>query len=346
MINTYYYLTIESVLLSTQGTAFATVSWRKDNEPVSANRFVGTFQVDKFGYFIEPVIINVGTPGLYVVSISTCGCTKEKKIYATQEDKVKPEQPGIISGQDFICPDEPQAYSIDPVTDATHYIWTVPAGFTIVSGQGTTAVIVTGIASAAGNISVAASHDEDSAPTLKAVQVYSGIPLVLGAITGPDVLCKHTEGVYSVDTIEEAETYNWTVPEGWVINSGQGTNTIYVTVNTVSGEVAVTAFNFCTESVPATLAVDVLQGVPPSKPIQGDSPVDQYHDYVYSVENTPHTTYEWSLPIGWSFVSGQGTNTITVTTSTFSGNVSVTPSNLCGVGMTVERFINIQIGGG
>jgi hypothetical protein len=50
-------------------------------------------------------------------------------------------------------------------------------------------------------------------------------------------------------------TYNWTVPAGATINSGQGTNAINANWGTTAGNVSVTASNSCGISVARNLAV-------------------------------------------------------------------------------------------
>ncbi|CAM2772096.1 Concanavalin A-like lectin/glucanases superfamily protein [Flavobacterium succinicans] len=51
-----------------------------------------------------------------------------------------------------------------------------------------------------------------------------------GAINGNATQCALQTGLsYSVAAVANATSYNWTVPPGWIITSGQGTNTIRVT---------------------------------------------------------------------------------------------------------------------
>ena len=52
-------------------------------------------------------------------------------------------QPSPISGNASICAGATQTYTIPPVANATSYTWTVPAGWTINSGQGTTGLTAT-----------------------------------------------------------------------------------------------------------------------------------------------------------------------------------------------------------
>lgn len=69
-----------------------------------------------------------------------------------------PATPGQISGDSVICPNETGiTYSIVAVTGATSYTWTGPAGSTITSGQGTTALTIN-FGATVGNVSVVANN--------------------------------------------------------------------------------------------------------------------------------------------------------------------------------------------
>lgn len=62
----------------------------------------------------------------------------------------------------------------------------------------------------------------------------------------------------------------------------------------------------------------------------------------YSVTATSNTTYTWAVPAGANITSGQGTNQITVTFSTTSGNVSVSETAAtCKVG-PLNLFVNVS----
>ncbi len=91
-----------------------------------------------------------------------------------------PATPGIISGSDFVTPALTETYSISPVANATSYEWTVPAGWTILSGNGTTTITVkTGVAGQNGNITVAAKNDcGTSVPNSLAVQINPDLAIV------------------------------------------------------------------------------------------------------------------------------------------------------------------------
>ncbi|MBZ4035596.1 T9SS sorting signal type C domain-containing protein [Flavobacterium sp. 17A] len=73
--------------------------------------------------------------------------------------------------------------------------------------------------------------------------------------------------VYSV-TATNALSYTWTVPTGWSITAGQGTNTVTVTTGTSgqNGNIGVTATNACGTTAVKNLAVTVVSGPTLSQP--------------------------------------------------------------------------------
>ncbi|MBS1637133.1 MAG: gliding motility-associated C-terminal domain-containing protein [Bacteroidetes bacterium] len=77
--------------------------------------------------------------------------------YAPANQATPATQPGAISGSTVFCAGMAQTYSIPAVANAASYTWTVPAGWTINSGQGTTSINVTP-GSSGGSICVKATN--------------------------------------------------------------------------------------------------------------------------------------------------------------------------------------------
>lgn len=77
--------------------------------------------------------------------------------YAPANQATPATQPGAITGPSAFCAGTAVVYSIPAVANAASYTWSVPAGWTINSGQGTTSINVTP-SSTAGNICVYASN--------------------------------------------------------------------------------------------------------------------------------------------------------------------------------------------
>lgn len=82
------------------------------------------------------------------------------------------------------------------------------------------------------------------------------IPAQPGSISGTSTLCGGATGrVYSVGLVSGASSYNWTVPSGSSIVSGQGTNQISVDWGNTSGNLSVVAVNGCGTSLARTQAI-------------------------------------------------------------------------------------------
>lgn len=85
------------------------------------------------------------------------------------------------------------------------------------------------------------------------------------AITGTAAQCPGLTGqTYSVPTVAGATSYTWTVPTGWTVTAGAGTNSITVTTGTAgqNGNISVTASSACGTSSPSTVAVTVGNDTP------------------------------------------------------------------------------------
>ena len=84
-----------------------------------------------------------------------------------------------------------------------------------------------------------------------------------GVISGTTTQCSSLTGqVYSVSPVANATRYIWSVPTGWSITSGAGTNSITVTTGTTgqNGNIVVQAANACATSTVRNLPVTVTPG--------------------------------------------------------------------------------------
>jgi hypothetical protein len=138
------------------------------------------------------------------------------------------------------------------------YSWTVPAGATINSGQGTTSINVAFSNSfGTGNI-VATVTSSCGAFVTRSVSV-KGLPAVPASITGTTTPCANGQNVaYSCPSVTGATTYTWTVPSGATIVSGQGTRNLVVNFNNTAGTsntMKVKAGNSCGTSSNRSLTI-------------------------------------------------------------------------------------------
>jgi hypothetical protein len=258
-----------------------------------------------------------------------------------------PAAAGAISGVTSVCDGATGVtFSVPSIANATSYSWTVPGGVIIMSGATTNTITVNFTpGSAGGTISVNGVNSCGNGTSSSANVIVNPYPAAADAIAGQSSIttCPSTSGVtYSIPLVNNAVSYNWTVPSGANIVGGAGTNTITVdyTAGAVSGNVTVMPVNGCGNGTSSTLAVTVNTLPDVAGSIIGNDtitvcPVSNAVNYSISpVFNADY--YMWSVPSGAAITSGDSTNTITVSfsSSTVSGNISVYGKNACGVGTT------------
>lgn len=177
------------------------------------------------------------------------------------------------------------------------------------------------------------------------VQEAASLPGAAGPITGTNVLCAGSSANYSISPISGATSYQWSVPTGATITSGQGTTAIAVNYSSSasSGVVSVFGKNSAGNGAPSNLAVTV-NNVPaaPGTP-SGPATVDLFNgtssEYTTSGSTTA-VSYEWTLePAESGSISGT-TTTATVNWNSYIGaaTVKVRGLNNCGTGSYSAAF--------
>ena len=232
-----------------------------------------------------------------------------------------------------------------------NYVWTVTAGGTITSGQGTDNVQISWSVSGMGTVSVTYTSPSGcaaAAPGTYTVYVNS-MPAAAGPVTGTSAVCAGATGIaYSTAEIPFALSYVWSLPAGATIATGAGTRNITVDFSATasSGNIAVAGNNICgngTFSPNFPVTVTALPAAAGS--VTGPTVVcTPSAGNVYTILPVlDATSYSWTVPAGATITSGASTNSITVSFSltASSGNVSVYGSNSCGAGSASSLEVSV-----
>jgi len=270
--------------------------------------------------------------------------------------------PAAISGISSPCQNATGlTYSVAAVSGATNYTWSVPAGSSITSGQGTPSIIISA-GTVSGNVSVTVTKACGTGTATKILTLYTGTPSQPGTIAfPPSTLCQSVSGyAYTITPVSKATSYTWSVPSGWTIINGQGTTTISVISGSTSGSISVTASNSCGTSAARTLSVS--PSLTPSAPgiismtSNGNNVLNNAvcsgQGFVANVSSVAGATdYIWSFPSGWNMnYPGSGNNcsacsySVSGSTGSGSGSVTVAASNACGSSANSSMTINIVNG--
>jgi hypothetical protein len=245
---------------------------------------------------------------------------------------VVPAAAGMITGSAAPCGSS--TYSVPAINGAATYDWILPSGWTITAGTGTANITVN--PGQPGDLFVRGVSGCGNGPLSPAFNaVPSGVPAApLAAPTGPTSGCGST-AQYTIPQVSGATVYQWNLPPGWVIT--QGANTITITATPGQpGNITVSAGNACGQSA-ASPALAVSTGTPPATPvgpINGPARPCTTGTNTYSIAPVVGAdSYNWTLPTGWTIVSGAGTNQITVNVTPNGGTISVRGvSAACGNG--------------
>ncbi len=143
-----------------------------------------------------------------------------------------PATPGTITGATDVCSSfssitaassNAVTYSVAAMSTATSYTWAVPAGVTIVSGQGTNSISVTFANTfVSGAITVKANNACGSSTAARSLSVYRRVAATPGTVQKsfvPSVVavtsvCGLASEVYMIRKVTYATSYNWSLALG------------------------------------------------------------------------------------------------------------------------------------
>lgn len=128
----------------------------------------------------------------------------------------------------------------------TGYTWTFGVGASPATSTSSTSVNVLFTTAGDYNVTLTVSGPDGTNSVSKLVKVSSTSPNLAGPISGSTSICINaTSLAYSITPVASAGSYNWTVPAGGTVTSGQGTSSVIASFGTTPGNVCVTASNGC-----------------------------------------------------------------------------------------------------
>ncbi len=210
----------------------------------------GTGSVTFYGAFAR------GNPGLVTLSTLT-----------VSEALSAPAPAGPISGPAVACVASTQNYSVGTIAGATNYVWSVPTGATIASGQGTTAITVNfGVNAVSGNVTVYGSNSAGNGAESNLGVTVNPLPAVSATPTGPLSVDVFTviQSEYITTGASGAVSYLWeiTPAEAGSITGTGLTATVIWNNYAGSASIRVKAMNECgSGNWSQSIAVEVYNSV-------------------------------------------------------------------------------------
>jgi gliding motility-associated-like protein len=330
---------IKSNLCSTNGT----VTWLVDGFPYGAGISDG-INHGSGEAILNPSLLSLGNHTITyswnngLTGSNACSGTADLNIIVTGSVS----QPSI-GGNNLVCTNDSNVNYAVQFNNGSTYSWTVPSGVTIVSGQGTNSINVNW-GSTSGQIYCVESNNCGSSPQdTFIVNVQTIVPL--SPIVGTLSVCPFTSNLnYTVNNPNPGSTFSWTINGGTIV-SGDGTSSVVVDWGNIGNATLIVIENtVCGPQGPDTLTCIISN--PPVSPLitfPNDTICSFTSNQTYSVINNPTSNYLWTVPVGATIISGQGTNAITVNwgDQSSSGSVTVTEVSVCGNGALAQQPIEV-----
>lgn len=274
------------------------------------------------------------TSGTHFVSNSQ-GCDSTVVVTIIIDQNCCDPQTTPIVGPTSLCQNATgNVYSVDFTAGST-YAWNVPAGATITSGQGTNSVIVN-FGSSGGQITVIETEPCGVAPEQSLTIVLD--PLQNLSITNPTIVCAPSTVDLTVTSVTSGSSGGGALTY-WTNASGTSSLSNPTAVSSSGTYYIQAGTGACSDIQPVVVTIET----PQTSTISGPTPLCQNATgNVYSVVNTPGSTYTWSVPTGATIASGQGTNSITVDFGMTGGQVSVIETLSCGDGPQVSYNVSLD----
>lgn len=168
-------------------------------------------------------------------------------------------------------------------------------------------------------------------------------PAPQGPISGDTLLCQGDTVTFTIPWDSLAVSYEWTVPAGDSIVSGQGDSVLVVAISptSIGGQICVAMLDTCTTGPDTCISYSINQPQTPGS-IAGAIQVCANNSAWYSIPSNPNViSYTWYLPAGGTFLSAQDSNAVEVLFSGTSGNVCVSVSDSCATSDTICTWVNV-----
>lgn len=242
------------------------------------------------------------------------------------------------------CEATTQVFYADTVTTAQSFNWTVPADWNIISGQGTDTIHVT-IGASSGNIEVNVYDGCSTSANTSFFQGVTPLPSIPAAISGGAAnVCPSVSQSYSTFDNGGADSFTWIVPSGWQVVNGQGTANVTLTTNSVAANdtIKVKGNNVCGSSAYTIKAVHVYPTTPaqPGVITGNASPCNGSNTYsIAPVDGA--SSYEWTIPSGWTYIANSNINSIIVNANENAGNITVKAVGSCNGSKSLAQTLTI-----
>ncbi len=301
-----------------------------------------------------------------VIAVSGCGNSAAKSLALSV---TAPATPGTITGLADVCASIGSGaqsgnvtYSIVAVNNAASYLWVVPARVTIVSGQGTTSLIVKFDSSFVSGAITVQSISPCGNSIAKSLTVYKRVsaagtiqkeftPTSILAVTS---VCGLSSETYRTKKVTYATSYNWSLAVGTNATithvNASGINDTAVIVTFLNGftkdTLSLKTVTPCSVSIAKTVALSAILLPPTVSAISGSLTPCIGSVITYTATAPAPTTaqsaisiYRWTKPANTTITSAavdSSSITLSYNTGFTGGAITAKGQSACGIAGTAK----------
>lgn len=241
---------------------------------------------------------------------------------------------GSISGSNPVCGGQNNLiYSINPVSNAVSYSWTLPNGASGLSYSNTISLNFNQNYNSGNLIVKAINACGESQPSSLLIQ-GTPLPQAAGNISGFSSVCSGDTKPFAVSSIPNAMFYEWRLPDGTTTSTSQ--NTINMNFSNINNPVTISVkgLNFCGYGDSNSMQITILQKPDSATTIIGLTNLcEGSNNIVYKCSPINNaTTYHWWLPYGMNGYSITDSINVNVSQNTYDGAIILKGENICGFG--------------
>lgn len=295
---------------------------------------------------------------LWAIASNSCGNSPTSNVFTIQVDSV-PGQISKIFGENLVCSGPaPFAYYVDPIVNATEYIWSSESSKFNITSNGPKAEIVISNGGGFLNLSVYAKNNCGQSKALILPIQYNQKPDSAGPIFGKDSVCENTtEGFYiKPNSLIDKLVWNYsgnglTIYQDTITidNNKYGISPydcmVKVAIGSSNGTLSVYPQNRCGDGKVSTLPIQILPLPGSSGSIVGNQNVCRgTQKEIYTIGKLSNSNnYHWSYT-GNDYIIAEENNKVTLYmgSKATSGTLSVRGSNSCGKGIPINFPVNIK----
>jgi hypothetical protein len=232
------------------------------------------------------VNVDVNSGIAYATISGYCGAgTDSFAVQVNVNPNATPAIPVFINSGGVSCSGVTDTFSVLNTSGVDHYNWQLPVGWSVVRNDSSSSIIAQ--TNASGIVEVSATNSCGTSAVAQLNVSMDSLPeFGNGGLINTKTLCEgSTDVVFVSPLITDAISYKWLIPNGWIVKSDNGKDSLVVDINSTGGTVFNTAKGYCGDARDSFAVIVNVVANPSPVIVQSGNKI---------ICTAPGVTYEWT----------------------------------------------------